>query len=141
MGKRKCTIICDKEEELENENIKLYITGRVIKKGRSAVYLGMTMTSNGITENNNVNRGNKKRARTKTAAASARLNAAAPRMRKRYILETYLRSTYGFNAFLLPSTEPIRRVDREVIREMMEVLLKSKEKGIQPSAINTLMTI
>lgn len=95
-----------------------------------AVYLCMTMTSNGITGSNNVSRGNKTRARAKTVAASARLHTGALRMRSRFILETYLRSTYGYNTFLLPSIEQITMVDREVKREMMQVLLKSKEKVI-----------
>lgn len=119
----------------------LYIAGEEIKNDISPVYLALKMTRKVITEDNNIKRGNITRSKAKTLATSAILSTGSPRMRTRFILNTYLRRTYKYNSFLLPSAEPIYLVDREVIKEMVQVPLKRKETGVRPAAINTLMAI
>lgn len=52
----KCAVICESEEEIENDKLKLYIMGGGISKVKAATYLGMTLTSKGLTPRKNLER-------------------------------------------------------------------------------------
>lgn len=41
-----------------------------------------------------------------------------------------MRSTYSYNAFLLPSTARIKNIDNDVVKALMQATIKSRDKGI-----------
>lgn len=91
---------------MEDENITLSIAGGLIKKATSAIYLGMTMTSEGDI---NENRGNSTLQRAGILATAARLGDLNQRHRANYFLETHLRRLYTYNAFLLPYIDKLKK--------------------------------
>lgn len=60
-----------REEEAQNDNIRLYIRGGEISKTISATYLGMTLRINGINDTHNHKRGETAIQRTKTLSSQA----------------------------------------------------------------------
>lgn len=73
-------------KEVENEDIKLYIEGGDIKKTTSAM---------------KIERGQVSCSRTGMIAATTRLGTKTSMSRTRYILDTYLRSSYLYNSIML----------------------------------------
>lgn len=123
----KYTTICASNEELKDRNIVLRIAGGVRKKEKSATYLGMALTSKGIASSLNEDRERKSISKTKWLAEAAKMDTKGPRKRLSYILETYLRSAYTFNAILIPSVTSLQKLDWEIIKTLLSTLLKSKE--------------
>lgn len=66
------------------------------------------MTSKGIDAGHNEERGHEMLSKVKTIAIAARLRTERPRIRTKYVLESYLRTTYTYNALLLPAMEKSR---------------------------------
>lgn len=50
----KCTVICISDEEVERNDLVLYIGGCKINKVKNTSYLGMTLTSNGLRDEPNL---------------------------------------------------------------------------------------
>lgn len=90
----KCTVISETEEEVRNDNLRFFLGRGEVNKATESNYLGMKMTRRGISETLNRRRGEKALQRAVTLAQNAKLNTSAPRNRTRYIINTYLRSTY-----------------------------------------------
>lgn len=84
----KCTVICESQEEVKNENIRLYIGGGKLKKDTSATYLGLTMTTNGLCDQINKRRGRNAIQKATSIEIATRVNAERPEKRLSYILGT-----------------------------------------------------
>lgn len=69
------------------------------------------------------------------------LDMAAPHSRVRYVLETYCRSTYMYNAVLLDDPETLEKTDEEICRKLFRAVLKSKEKGVTVNATRRLQAL
>lgn len=89
----KCSVICKSTDEIEDTKTVLRIAGGVIKKTLSAVYLGVTLKSEGIDINLNEKSARKALGRTRVLASAGMLGTEGKRNRMDFILEKYLRST------------------------------------------------
>lgn len=126
---RKCTLVCASQEEVDPK-IKCTIGGGEMAKATSASYLGMTLTTEGIVEKLNIERAGKAIQGAQQIAIEARLSTSTPQGRTRMLLNTYLRSSYSYNAIILENVEQITTIDREVSRKLFQCMLKSRARGI-----------
>lgn len=77
------------------------------------------MTSEGLTDDRNLNRGKTALEKTAYLAAAGRIGTQAPTRKARYVLETHLRSKYLYNALLIPNLRMIKSVGNEVDRNLV----------------------
>lgn len=82
----KCAVICEDRRQVEDDNIKLYIGGGEIAKTLAATYLGVSLTSRGISDEMYVQRGVKAVRRAKDIAMAARLDTKSPESRVKFIV-------------------------------------------------------
>lgn len=50
-------------------------------------------------------------------------------------METFIRSNYLYNAFLLKDTGSLEKIDTKVYRQLFKAVLKNKDKGVSKGVI------
>lgn len=58
------------------------------------------------------------------------MSVGATTKRLNYVIDTLLRSSYSYNAMLLPTLEKLISVDNKVCRAAFKAVLKCREKAI-----------
>lgn len=71
----------------------------------------MTLTSNGLIEDVKVKRGTEAIQKSFLVVTTARLNKIAPQSSPSFVLGTYLRSKYLYNAILLKDVIKVENID------------------------------
>lgn len=130
----KCALICEKEEEISNDKLKLYIMGGEMTMVRAAKCRGMTLAGRGITPRKNLERGKAEIQGAGSLAEMTGIETDAPQSRVRFVIETYLRSTYAYNVLVLNMTKQLQETDYEVFRRIFSAMLKRKERGVATKA-------
>lgn len=118
--------------------MKLTIGGGEIIKVRSATYLGMTISSNGIGDELNIARGQKSAVKARQIATAVKLQVNSPAKRIRTFLHIFLRISYLHNAMLLRNTERLEKLDKEVHTNLFKVILKSRDRSLPDKALDRL---
>lgn len=90
----------------------------------------MTLTSTGVIDMKNLERGKKTLDITLSIATAARFDTTAPTGRTNYVIEAFLRSTYAHNEILVFNFEGLNSLDKQVCHAAFKKILKYKDKGI-----------
>lgn len=95
----------------------------------------MNLTSQGLTQRRNKERCKNAMSKVQAILSSTRLGTGLPRGSTSYVMETYIRSQYMYNAILLDETEELETMDEEVCKRTFQYLLKSREGSISAQAL------
>lgn len=137
----KFTIICDTKYDFQDKKISLSIGGWIIIKTRSATYLGMTLTSKGLTAERNEKMGNGTTLKTQILVTTAKIDNLNQILRSNLILEAHLLIVYTYNSFLIPSIAKLQKIDKYICKRTAQIMRKSKSRGLTDNGLETLKSL
>lgn len=113
----------------------------MINKALNATYLEMTLTGEGIKGSKKIKRGEDDVDKAIDLAKTSRLDTSGQKNRTRLLLETYLEIRYLCNAILVPSLNLLRQLDKSVIKLLLRVLLKRRERGMTERGLQMMVAL
>lgn len=131
-------VICSTEEEIK---ISLYISGHEIKKVREAVYLGLSLTVYGLSGRKNIEVSKDILKKAHLIIGATSVNMSSTHGRANYIMETYFRSSYLYNAVLIGDHQVLEETDNEIYRRLFRTILKTKNIGITNNGTKRLQAL
>lgn len=90
----------------------------------------MTLTSKEVSSNRDEEICKKALTDVRGLTTQTALETNGPRRKTEFLLETYLRSKYAYDAMLIPEVDELKSIDAQEIGRLLQTVLKIKEKGI-----------
>lgn len=104
-------MICKSQEDIFRLNLRFFIVGGEIRKVSDDAYIGMTLTSRGFSQTDNIKRDNAALSSIIVTAITSRLRTDLASNSTNRVLETYLRSRYLYNSTVLNYVDILKEVD------------------------------